>query len=97
MPANLMFYQDMAFYYATHLVYIIFISLLENGSLRATLERGLCRAVSGDNPTSPIVTFDLLRDRCACSMQALADILKAAKSAHALSRVTTLLVHLEQM
>ena len=49
-----------------------------------------------DNPTSPVVTFDILRDRCAC-MQALADLLKVARSAHALSRVTVLLVHLEQM
>ena len=41
---------------------------LKTGASVLPLERGLCQAVSGDNPTSPVVTFDLLRDRCACSM-----------------------------
>ena len=39
----------------------------------ATLERGLCLRVSGESPISPVNSFHLLREQCACTRQDVAD------------------------
>lgn len=67
-----------------------------NGSLLANFARGLCRRVFGETPTSPVVSFVLLRELWESCMADLANLLNAARSAVAFSSDTTLVMHLEQ-
>ena len=67
-----------------------------NWSLLGIFERGLCRRVSGDTPTFPVVSFVRFREGLDCCIAHIADLLKAAKSAHAFSRHVTLDMHFLQ-